>query len=100
MLGLVTLPTRVVSALSLLFSLFASFHLHRLEKRVYIPLPDEEGRIALFKINMLTVSKDPDVDWNELAAKSKGYSGADVANVCRCVAVFVLFFGSFLNAAK
>ncbi len=52
---------------------------------MYIPLPDEEGRIALFKINMLTVSKDPDVDWNELAAKSKGYSGADVANVCRYV---------------
>jgi len=59
----------------------------RLEKRVYIPLPDEEGRIALFKINMLTVSKDPDVDWNELAAKSKGYSGADVANVCRDAAM-------------
>lgn len=59
----------------------------RLEKRVYIPLPDEEGRIALFKINMLSVNKDPDVDWNELAAKSKGYSGADVANVCRDAAM-------------
>jgi len=50
---------------------------------VYIPLPDVEGRIALFKINMTTVSLDSDVDYEELAQKSAGYSGADVANVCR-----------------
>lgn len=55
----------------------------RLEKRVYIPLPDPEGRRALFKINMQTVELDPDVNLDELAEKSEGYSGADVANVCR-----------------
>lgn len=55
----------------------------RLEKRVYIPLPDEEGRKALFSINMKTVEMHPDVNLEELAEKSAGYSGADVANVCR-----------------
>ncbi|KAJ1426229.1 P-loop containing nucleoside triphosphate hydrolase protein, partial [Ochromonadaceae sp. CCMP2298] len=55
----------------------------RLEKRVYIPLPDVDGRRDLFKINMKSVELDADVDWAELAEKSAGYSGADVANVCR-----------------
>lgn len=55
----------------------------RLEKRVYIPLPDIEGRRELFRINMKGVSLESDVDFEELAQKSEGYSGADVANVCR-----------------
>ncbi len=55
----------------------------RLEKRVYIPLPDVEGRIALFQINMRSLQVEDGVDFNELAEKSSGYSGADVANVCR-----------------
>jgi ATP-dependent 26S proteasome regulatory subunit len=50
---------------------------------VYIPLPDLEGRTELFRINMKSLDLDKDVDFAELAAKSAGYSGADVANVCR-----------------
>lgn len=55
----------------------------RLEKRVYIPLPELESRRELFRINMKEVDIAPDVDLDELASKSAGYSGADVANVCR-----------------
>jgi katanin p60 ATPase-containing subunit A1 len=55
----------------------------RLEKRIYIPLPEEEGRRELFRINMKSVEVDDDVDLDELAQKCGGYSGADVANVCR-----------------
>jgi katanin p60 ATPase-containing subunit A1 len=55
----------------------------RLEKRVYIPLPEAEGRKELFRINMSEVEMSPDVDLDELAAGSAGYSGADIANVCR-----------------
>lgn len=55
----------------------------RLEKRIYIPLPDLEGRKELFRINMKAVELEGDVDLDELAQKSAGYSGADVANVCR-----------------
>jgi len=55
----------------------------RLEKRVYIPLPDIAGRKDLFRINMKGVELDGDVDLDELANKAAGYSGADVANVCR-----------------
>jgi katanin p60 ATPase-containing subunit A1 len=55
----------------------------RLEKRIYIPLPDLEGRKELFRINMKEVELAPDVNLEELSEKSDGYSGADVANVCR-----------------
>ena len=55
----------------------------RLEKRVYIPLPDTMGRRELFRINMRDVEMDVDVDLDELAERASGYSGADVANVCR-----------------
>jgi katanin p60 ATPase-containing subunit A1 len=55
----------------------------RLEKRVYIPLPDLEGRRELFRINMKDVELGSDVNLDELAQKAAGYSGADVANVCR-----------------
>ncbi len=41
----------------------------RLEKRVYIPLPDVEGRTDLFRSNMKDVEVDPDVDLDELARK-------------------------------
>jgi ATP-dependent 26S proteasome regulatory subunit len=59
----------------------------RLEKRVYIPLPDMEGRRELFRINLKSLELGEGVDFDELATKAAGYSGADVANVCRCVPV-------------
>jgi katanin p60 ATPase-containing subunit A1 len=55
----------------------------RLEKRVYIPLPTENGRIGMFKINLEGIELDPYVDFIELAKLTEGYSGADISNVCR-----------------
>lgn len=55
----------------------------RLEKRIYIPLPDIDGRRELFKINMKSVQLGDDVNLDELAERAVGYSGADVSNVCR-----------------
>lgn len=39
----------------------------RLEKRIYIPLPSEEGRKELFRINMIDVELAPDIDLDKLA---------------------------------
>jgi len=55
----------------------------RLEKRIYIPLPTEEGREALLKINLKEVKVAEDVELNFIAKKLGGYSGADITNVCR-----------------
>jgi len=55
----------------------------RLEKRVYIPLPDIEARIQLLQINTKSIKLTSDVDLKELATRLDGYSGADITNICR-----------------
>ncbi|KAL5273729.1 KATNA1 family protein [Megaselia abdita] len=55
----------------------------RLEKRIYIPLPTDEGREALLKINLREVKVDDSVDLKSIAKQLEGYSGADITNVCR-----------------
>ncbi|GFX25827.1 katanin p60 ATPase-containing subunit A1 [Trichonephila clavipes] len=54
----------------------------RLEKRIYIPLPNAFGREALLKINLREVETSPDLDLEEIANSLDGYSGADITNVC------------------
>eukprot|EP00471_Norrisiella_sphaerica_P004444 CAMPEP_0184483824 /NCGR_PEP_ID=MMETSP0113_2-20130426/5497_1 /TAXON_ID=91329 /ORGANISM="Norrisiella sphaerica, Strain BC52" /LENGTH=478 /DNA_ID=CAMNT_0026864445 /DNA_START=12 /DNA_END=1448 /DNA_ORIENTATION=+ len=53
----------------------------RLEKRIYIPLPNEKARIELFKINSRGLKIAEDVDYEELARSTEGYSGADITIV-------------------
>ena len=55
----------------------------RFEKRVYIPLPNTVGREEMFKINLKGVTLANDVNIPELVKMTDGYSGADIANVCR-----------------
>ena len=59
----------------------------RLEKRIYIPLPPQEGIKELFRISMSGVDIDDDVDLDHLARITEGYSGADVSNVSRDAAM-------------
>ena len=62
----------------------------RLEKRVYIPLPTSIGRKQLFQINLREVDIAPDVEFDHLVDITDGYSGADIANVCRDAAMMPL----------
>lgn len=55
----------------------------RLEKRIYIPLPNDEGRESLLRINLREVMLAQGVNLKEIASKLDGYSGADITNVCR-----------------
>ncbi|CAG9790761.1 unnamed protein product [Diatraea saccharalis] len=59
--------------------------LRRLEKRIYIPLPDFKTRVDLFEkfLNSNTIELYPKVDFQELAAKTDGYSGSDIKLVCK-----------------
>eukprot|EP00850_Spirogloea_muscicola_P020323 SM000212S06916 [mRNA] locus=s212:136992:139467:- [translate_table: standard] len=55
----------------------------RLEKRIYIPLPDLVSREELIFINLKGVEVATDVDVHELAVATEGYSGDDLTNICR-----------------
>ena len=55
----------------------------RFEKRIYIALPNAKGREELFKINLKNIMLSDNVDLDKLIASTDGYSGSDIANVCR-----------------
>lgn len=53
-------------------------------------MPTGTGRRDLFKINLKTVEVEDSVDWDKLVEITDGYSGADIANVCRDAAMMPL----------
>lgn len=56
----------------------------RFEKRIYIPLPDEPARVVMFKLHIgSTPHTLTEQDIRVLAAKTEGYSGADISIVVR-----------------
>ena len=62
----------------------------RLEKRIYIPLPTAIGRKQLFEINLKGIEVTDDINYERLIEITDGYSGADLANVCRDAALMPL----------
>jgi spastin len=67
----------------------------RLNKRIYVPLPDATGRLTL--LEKLTISGSKDVKWElsrqdlkSMAAKIEFYSGADIHALCREAALMPL----------
>lgn len=55
----------------------------RFERRIYIPLPDLPARSAIFHFNTRGVELAEDTDFEVLAEITEGYSGSDIAMVCR-----------------
>lgn len=72
----------VLGATNIPWEIDAAFR-RRFEKRIYVPLPDVEARQAIFKIHTKGVEHAPEVNFEELAMLSEGYSGADIALICR-----------------
>ncbi|KAK9767491.1 Katanin p60 ATPase-containing subunit A1 [Basidiobolus ranarum] len=62
----------------------------RLEKRIFIPLPDKEAAAILLRINLREVQLAEDVDIDEVSQKLEGYSGADITNICRDAAMMAM----------
>ena len=62
----------------------------RLEKRIYIPLPPSDGRLQLFQINLKGIELGDDINYDKMVEMTDGYSGADIANVCRDAAMMPL----------
>jgi len=55
----------------------------RLEKRIFIPLPDEEARLRMFQHHLKDIKLGDEVDLVALAVRTEDYSGADVQVICR-----------------
>jgi len=58
----------------------------RLDSLIYIGLPDFEARISIFKACLRKSPVDPEVDYEYLADRTEGFSGADIAGICKSAA--------------
>ncbi len=53
----------------------------RFDRQVLVDRPDKVGRIQILKVHLKKVQLTPDVDPEEIAALTPGFSGADLANL-------------------
>jgi transitional endoplasmic reticulum ATPase len=55
----------------------------RLDQLIYIPLPDFESRVSIFKANLRKSPIADDISFEVLARVTEGFSGADVTEICQ-----------------
>jgi transitional endoplasmic reticulum ATPase len=62
----------------------------RFDKILLVNAPDEKGRLEILKIHTKNMPLAKDVDLNEIARETIGYTGADLESVTREAAYFAL----------
>jgi len=62
----------------------------RIDRVLYVPPPDNKARLEIFKVHTRRMPLSSDVDISELAKRTKGFSGADIAAICREAAMQAL----------
>lgn len=55
----------------------------RLDQLIYIPLPDRDSRISIFKANLRKSPVADDISMENLADATEGFSGADITEICQ-----------------
>jgi len=55
----------------------------RFDRLIYVPEPDNETRLQIFKIHTKGMPLSKDVDLEKLTNMTKGYAGSDIEAVCR-----------------
>jgi len=50
----------------------------RMDKKIYVPPPDKEARVELFKLGLLGRPYSKDINFDKLAILTEGYSCADI----------------------
>ncbi|KAJ2005361.1 26S proteasome subunit rpt4 [Coemansia thaxteri] len=62
----------------------------RLDRKIEIPLPNEQGRTEIIKIHAAGVAKHGDIDYEAIVKLSDGFNGADLRNVCTEAGMFAI----------
>lgn len=62
----------------------------RFDRHIKVDVPNEEGRLAIFKVHTKDMPLGEDVDLEKLAQETEGYVGADIESVCREAAMLTL----------
>lgn len=54
----------------------------RLDRKIEIPLPNEQGRLDIVKIHSKKIAKNGEIDWEAIVKLTDGFNGADLRNLC------------------
>jgi len=62
----------------------------RLDRKIEIPLPNEQSRMEILKIHANPIAKHGDIDWEAVVKLSDDFNGADLRNVCTEAGMFAI----------
>ncbi len=62
----------------------------RLERHIEVPKPDEDARRAILAVHTRCKPLADDVDLDEIAEATEGYSGAELTSICREAALLAI----------
>lgn len=64
--------------------------LRRFQKRIYVPLPNNDARVQMLRLYTAPLKMDPDVNIEDLADLTDGYSGSDIRDICQALQLKVV----------
>jgi SpoVK/Ycf46/Vps4 family AAA+-type ATPase len=64
--------------------------LRRFQKRIYVPLPDIRARMQMLKQYTAPLKMDTQLQLDDLAKMTEGYSGSDMRDICQAVQLRVV----------
>lgn len=62
----------------------------RLDRKIEIPLPNEQARLDILKIHASKIAKEGPIDFEAVVKLSDGFNGADLRNVCTEAGMFAI----------
>lgn len=62
----------------------------RLDRKIEISLPNEQGRSDIIKIHAKPMTKKGEIDYESIAKLSDGFNGADLRNICTEAGMFAI----------
>ncbi|CAM6094616.1 unnamed protein product [Calypogeia fissa] len=62
----------------------------RLDRKIEIPLPNEQGRTEVLKIHAAGITKHGEIDYEAIVKLAEGFNGADLRNVCTEAGMFAI----------
>ncbi|KAJ6225212.1 hypothetical protein RDWZM_003757 [Blomia tropicalis] len=62
----------------------------RLDRKIEISLPNEQGRLEILKIHSKKIAKQGDIDWEAVIKLSDSFNGADLRNLCTEAGLFAI----------
>jgi transitional endoplasmic reticulum ATPase len=62
----------------------------RFDEMVEIPMPEKKDREDIFRVHLRNKPLEKDIDPSDLAARSEGFSGAEIASVCNRAALMAV----------